>query len=117
MASATTASPSSIRSNSATSSCRQSARAGGLARYTHPSSMSSGATALIVGAGYAGSVTARELAEAGWRVHVIDKRPHIAGNAYDEPDAHGVLVHRYGPHIFHTNGERIFQWLSRFTQW
>ncbi|HEX5960880.1 MAG TPA: UDP-galactopyranose mutase [Rhodanobacteraceae bacterium] len=74
-------------------------------------------TSLIVGAGYAGSVTARELADAGLRVHVIDKRPHIAGNAYDEPDAHGVLVHRYGPHIFHTNGERIFQWLSRFTEW
>jgi len=72
---------------------------------------------LIVGAGYAGSVTARELADAGWRVRVVDKRPHIAGNAYDEPDAHGVLVHRYGPHIFHTNGERIFQWLSRFTEW
>jgi UDP-galactopyranose mutase len=71
----------------------------------------------VVGAGYAGSVMARELADAGWRVHVIDKRPHIGGNAYDEPDAHGVLVHRYGPHIFHTNGERIFQWLSRFTQW
>ena len=72
---------------------------------------------LIVGAGYAGSVMARELADAGHRVLVIDKRPHIAGNAYDEPDAHGVLVHHYGPHIFHTNAERIFDWLSRFTQW
>ena len=72
---------------------------------------------LIVGAGFAGSVVARELAEAGHRVHLIDKRPHIAGNAYDELDAHGVLVHCYGPHIFHTNGERIFQYLSRFTQW
>jgi UDP-galactopyranose mutase len=72
---------------------------------------------LIVGAGYAGSVMARELADAGRSVLLIDKRPHIAGNAYDEPDAHGVLVHRYGPHIFHTNGERIFQYLSRFTAW
>jgi UDP-galactopyranose mutase len=72
---------------------------------------------LIVGAGYAGSVVARELADAGHRVLIIDKRPHIAGNAYDELDAHGVLVHRYGPHIFHTNAERIFQWLSRFTSW
>ena len=72
---------------------------------------------LIVGAGFAGSVMARELADAGQLVHVIDKRPHIAGNAYDELDAHGVLVHRYGPHIFHTNGERIFQYLSRFTDW
>ena len=72
---------------------------------------------LIVGAGYAGSVVARELADAGKRVRVIDKRPHIAGNAFDELDAHGVLVHRYGPHIFHTNAERIWEWLSRFTQW
>lgn len=74
-------------------------------------------TCLVVGAGFAGSVTARELADAGWRVRVIDKRPHVAGNAYDEYDAHGVLVHRYGPHIFHTNGARIFQYLSRFTAW
>ena len=72
---------------------------------------------LIVGAGYAGSVVARELAEAGRRVRVIDRRTHIAGNAYDERDAHGVLVHRYGPHIFHTNAERIWEWLSRFTTW
>ncbi|MGN2244814.1 UDP-galactopyranose mutase [Frateuria sp. GZRR33] len=72
---------------------------------------------LVVGAGFAGSVMARELAEAGHRVHVIDKRPHIGGNAYDELDEHGLLVHRYGPHIFHTNGERIFQYLSRFTAW
>jgi UDP-galactopyranose mutase len=72
---------------------------------------------LIVGAGYAGSVMARELADAGRRVHVVDKRPHIAGNAYDEYDEYGVLVHRYGPHIFHTNGERIFDYLSRFTKW
>lgn len=72
---------------------------------------------LIVGAGYAGSVVAREAADAGRSVHIIDRRPHIAGNAYDEPDAHGVRVHRYGPHIFHTNAERIFQYLSRFTRW
>jgi UDP-galactopyranose mutase len=72
---------------------------------------------LIVGAGYAGSVVARELADAGRRVLVIDKRPHVAGNAYDEHDAHGVLIHRYGPHIFHTNGQRIVEFLSRFTEW
>lgn len=72
---------------------------------------------LIAGAGYAGAVTARELADAGWHVHVVDKRSHIAGNAYDETDEHGVLVHRYGPHIFHTNAERIFTYLSRFTEW
>jgi UDP-galactopyranose mutase len=73
--------------------------------------------ALIIGAGFAGSVVARELADAGWTVRVIDKRPHVAGNAYDEYDSHGVLVHRYGPHIFHTNAARIFEYLSRFTQW
>lgn len=72
---------------------------------------------LVVGAGFAGSVTARELADAGFSVRIIDKRPHVAGNAYDEMDSHDVLVHRYGPHIFHTNGERIFQYLSRFTEW
>jgi UDP-galactopyranose mutase len=72
---------------------------------------------LIVGAGFAGAVCARELADAGWRVQVIDKRPHIAGNAYDHVDAHGVMVHRYGPHIFHTNSEKVFEHLSRFTDW
>ncbi|MHB1282740.1 MAG: UDP-galactopyranose mutase [Sulfuriferula sp.] len=72
---------------------------------------------LVVGAGFAGATCARELAEAGHRVLVIDRRPHIAGNAYDEYDAHGVLIHRYGPHLFHTNAERIFAWLSRFTDW
>jgi UDP-galactopyranose mutase len=72
---------------------------------------------LVVGAGYAGGVMARELADAGYRTLIIDKRVHIAGNAYDEPDAHGVLIHRYGPHIFHTNGARIFEYLSRFTEW
>jgi UDP-galactopyranose mutase len=72
---------------------------------------------LIVGAGFAGSVTARELAEAGERVLVIDKRPHIGGNAHDHLDGHGVLVHQYGPHIFHTNSEKVFEYLSRFTAW
>src|SRR5205085_9585877 len=51
------------------------------------------------------------------RVLVVDKRPHIGGNAHDRLDAAGVLVHGYGPHIFHTNSERIFAWLSRFTSW
>lgn len=72
---------------------------------------------LIVGAGFAGSTCARELADAGYRILVIDRRPHIGGNAYDEHDAHGVLIHRYGPHLFHTNAERIFEWLSRYTEW
>lgn len=71
----------------------------------------------IVGAGFAGSVCARELAEAGHKVMIIDKRPHIGGNAYDVLDEQGVLVHPYGPHIFHTNSENIFNYLSRFTDW
>lgn len=72
---------------------------------------------LIVGAGFAGSVCARELAEAGHQILLVDKRPHIGGNAYDEVDEHGVLVHPYGPHIFHTNSKRVFEYLSRFTDW
>lgn len=74
-------------------------------------------TTLIVGAGFAGSVVARELAEAGQCVRIIDKRPHIAGNAFDEMNMQGVLIHSYGPHIFHTNSERVWNYLSRFTEW
>jgi UDP-galactopyranose mutase len=72
---------------------------------------------LIVGAGFAGSVCAQRLANAGRTVLVIDRRPHIGGNAYDEMDAHGVLIHPYGPHIFHTNAKRVFAYLSNFTDW
>jgi UDP-galactopyranose mutase len=72
---------------------------------------------VVVGAGFAGCTVARIVAEAGWRVHVVERRPHIGGNAHDEIDAHGVRIHRYGPHIFHTNGERIVEFLSRFTAW
>ncbi|WP_332824067.1 UDP-galactopyranose mutase [Ramlibacter sp.] len=73
---------------------------------------------LIVGAGFAGSVLAERLAnELGKRVLIVDKRPHIGGNAYDRYDDHGVLIHPYGPHIFHTNSEDIFDYLSKFTQW
>ncbi|MBA3881652.1 MAG: UDP-galactopyranose mutase [Chthoniobacterales bacterium] len=73
---------------------------------------------LIVGAGYAGSVLAERLGrDAGKKVLIVDRRPHIAGNAYDHPDAAGVLVHRYGPHIFHTNSKEIFDYLSQFTEW
>lgn len=72
---------------------------------------------LIVGAGFAGSVVARELAEGGCRVTVVDRREHVGGNAYDLPDDRGVIIHRYGPHIFHTNAKRIFDYLSRFTEW
>lgn len=75
------------------------------------------ADVLVVGAGFSGAVVARELAERGCTVVVVDKRDHIGGNAYDRLDAHGVLVHPYGPHIFHTNSQRIFDYLSRFTRW
>ena len=73
---------------------------------------------LIVGAGFAGSVLAERLAvDADKKVLIVDKRPHVAGNAYDHYDDHGILVHRYGPHIFHTNSRDIFEYLSRFTAW
>jgi UDP-galactopyranose mutase len=73
---------------------------------------------LIAGAGFAGSVLAERLAtEAGKRVLLIDRRPHIGGNAYDRYDDAGVLIHQYGPHIFHTNSAEVFAYLSRFTEW
>jgi UDP-galactopyranose mutase len=73
---------------------------------------------LIVGAGFAGSVLAERLAtQLNQRVLIVDKRPHIGGNAYDRYDDHGVLIHPYGPHIFHTNSEDIFDYLSQFTEW
>ena len=73
--------------------------------------------AIIVGTGFAGSTIAERLANAGHQVLVVDQRSHIGGNAYDELDAQGVLIHRYGPHIFHTNAERIVEYLSHFTEW
>lgn len=72
---------------------------------------------LVVGAGFSGAVMAERLANAGEQVVVIDSRPHLGGNAFDELDEHGVLVHRYGPHIFHTNSDEVFDYLSRFTEW
>ena len=73
---------------------------------------------LIVGAGFAGSVLAERLAtQHGARVLLIDKRDHVGGNAYDEKDAAGILYHKYGPHIFHTNSDEIFAYLSKFTRW
>ncbi|MBW4557590.1 MAG: UDP-galactopyranose mutase [Trichormus sp. ATA11-4-KO1] len=73
---------------------------------------------LIVGAGFSGSVIAERLAsQSGKRVLVVDKRHHIGGNAYDHYDDHGILIHKYGPHIFHTNSREVFEYLSRFTQW
>ena len=73
---------------------------------------------LIVGAGFAGSVLAERLARGlDLKVLVVDRRPHIGGNAYDCYDDAGVLIHPYGPHIFHTNSAEIFDYLSRFTKW
>ena len=72
---------------------------------------------LIVGAGFAGAVCARQLADAGRRVLLIDQRDHSGGNAADRLDAHGIRIHPHGPHIFHTNSERVFQYLSRFCAW
>lgn len=69
---------------------------------------------LVVGAGFADSVVAERLARADKQVRVIDKRAHVGGNVYDE---HGVLIGRYGPHIFHANARRIVEYLSNFTQW
>ena len=73
--------------------------------------------AIIVGAGFAGAVTARRLAEAGLRVLILEQREHIGGNAYDEIDEAGILVQLYGPHIYHTNEEGVHRFLSRFTSW
>src|SRR5436305_5296788 len=73
---------------------------------------------LIVGAGYAGSVLGERLARgSGKQVLLVDRRSHIGGNAYDHYDNAGVLVHKYGPHIFHTNSKEVFDYLSRFTPW
>ncbi len=71
----------------------------------------------VAGAGYAGAVAARALAEKGKQVLVLERRDHIGGNAYDCLDENGVLIHKYGPHIFHTNDRKVFDFLSRFTQW
>ena len=72
---------------------------------------------LVVGAGFSGAVVAERLADRGFTVLIIDRRPHIGGNAYDCKDRHGVLIHPYGPHIFHTNSDRIADYLSQFTDW
>ena len=71
---------------------------------------------LIVGAGFSGAVIARELAEAGHNCTIIDKRHHIGGNAYDY-ECSGIRIHKYGPHLFHTNNKEVVDWLSQFTEW
>jgi UDP-galactopyranose mutase len=73
---------------------------------------------LVVGAGFAGSVLAERLAsQAGRKVLVVERRHHIGGNAYDHHNDSGILVHTYGPHIFHTNCKEVFEYLSEFTEW
>lgn len=72
---------------------------------------------LIVGAGFAGSVLAERLAQSGKKILIVDTRSHIGGNAYDHYDNSGILVHKYGPHIFHTNSRNVFEYLSKFTEW
>ena len=82
------------------------------------SNMTQSYDCLVIGAGFAGAVAARELAERGGkRVLVLERRNHIAGNAYDLPDEAGVVIHQYGPHIFHTRDRRVYDYLSRFTRW
>ena len=88
----------------------------------HPPTLSAtggdGFDTLVVGAGFAGCVLAERLAsQNGQRVLLIDKRPHIGGNAYDRYDDVGVLVHPYGPHLFHTHSADVFAYLSQFTAW
>ena len=73
---------------------------------------------LVIGAGFAGAVTAGELARRGnRRVLVLEKRDHVGGNAYDRLDASGILIHQYGPHIFHTSDRRVYDYLSQYTDW
>ena len=72
---------------------------------------------IVVGAGFTGATFAERMATAGRRVRVVERRAHIAGNAYDEINQSGILVHRYGPHIFHTNSDVVWRYLSGFTKW
>ena len=97
---------------------RRERRASPAAPAVHAAGRASHFDAVVVGAGFAGATVAERLAaEAGKRVLVIDRRPHVAGNAFDVHDAAGVLIHQYGPHIFHTNSDEIVRHLSRFTAW
>ena len=72
---------------------------------------------LVVGAGFAGAVIARELADDGHQVTVIDQRDHIGGNAYDYDNEKGIRIHAYGPHIFHTNNKKAYDWVTQFDEW
>lgn len=72
---------------------------------------------IVIGCGFAGAVIAREQAENGKKVLIVEKRNHIGGNCYDALDEHGILIHQYGPHIFHTNSKKVYDYLSKFTKW
>lgn len=72
---------------------------------------------LIAGSGLSGSVYARQMAEKGHKVLVLERRNHIGGNVFDEKDSNGILMHRYGPHIFHTNSDEVYQFITRFAEW
>jgi len=72
---------------------------------------------VIIGAGMAGATLAEKFASSGKKILVIERRQHIAGNCYDELDANGILIHKYGPHLFHTDDAQIWKYLSRFTEW
>jgi len=72
---------------------------------------------LVVGAGFAGAVIAHELANDGHQVTLIDERGHIGGNAYDYTNEHGIRIHKYGPHIFHTSNETVYNWVTQFGEW
>jgi UDP-galactopyranose mutase len=75
------------------------------------------ANILIVGAGLSGTTVARVLAEKGHSIVIIDQRPHIAGNTFDRVNEHGIRIHEYGPHLFHTSDEKVVEFLSNFTEW
>ena len=72
---------------------------------------------LVVGAGFAGATVARELANDGHTVVVVDERGHIGGNAYDYTNEHGIRIHKYGPHIFHTSNKKVYDWITQFGDW
>lgn len=72
---------------------------------------------VIIGAGLAGSVLAEKFASSGKKVLIIERRQHVAGNCYDEVDGNGILIHKYGPHLFHTDDAQVWEYLSRFTDW
>ena len=73
--------------------------------------------AIIVGCGLSGAVIARELAESGYSVTVLERRNHIGGNMFDYIDCHGILVHKYGPHTFHTNEKELYEYICKYGDW